>query len=1228
MTGKNNLYSVYLLSILILISFSACQEGPGELIWKDYPDYSAAKLRIAKGESDAGLELISSSVSGITFNNEIERASIIENENVLNGSGVALGDINGDGLVDVFFAGMDVDNQLYINQGGLQFTENGQQAGVAASGIRSTGAAMVDGDGDGDLDIFVSTLGSGLLHYVNDGMGSFTRNVNRALNVATGGTSMAFSDFDRDGDVDLYLANYKYKSFRDSLEAPQLSHDNLIRINSKGERYIRPDFDKDYVVTLINDGTNLIEQLFEVGEPDVLFVNQGNNSWSPAETKNLFIDREGNGLEELPRGWGLSVQFRDINCDQWPDIYVCNDYETPDDIWINKDGVFHQIDPLALRHGSNSSMSVDFTDLNKDGELDFFVSEMLSTTHTRRKTQMGVMTATPISIGVYDDFPQYMRNNVYLNRGDGSYAEIARYSHLSSSEWSWSSIFKDIDLDGDDDLIVTTGHMYDFMDSDTKLKVDQMPMGSLQAFKETRFMYPPLDLPNLVFENKGDLHFEMKKGLGDFGTEEDVSHGMALADLDNDGDQDVVINRLNKTAQIFENQTRKPRIAVRLEGDTNNKLAIGSEIIVKAKNSPEQTKMVIAGGRYLSSDDFEKEFAAFDDNATVDVTVNWYDGSQAEWKNLPANHKYILRKVNAGIKADNGGGQEEPLFSEMESGLDHVHVEAPFNDFIVQSLLPNRLSQFGPGVAVNDLNNDGFDDLLITDGRSGHLRQIINQKGRGFAVSRVETGSNPMDDLGVLVYPNKAGSHKVLVSRVNLESPQRANSSLRVVNLNSGTSNVQELGIDMTGGLSAADYDNDGDLDLFVQGRSKPFQYPVPASSYFLKNEDGNFMQDGINTYTFKDLGLITGSVFSDIDSDGDADLLLSREWGSLILLENENGTFKDATSDYGLDQWSGWWNGLTTGDLNNDGLLDIVATNWGLNTKYHFNPEKPLQVLYKDFDNNRTLDVVEAHFDEDFGEIVPERGFSCMSNAMPFIRDEKETYQNYATSDLNQILGERLSDAEHLEANELRTGIFFNTGNGFEFTPLSMEAQITVGMAPVIFDADGDGNQDIFLSQNFFPVQIETDRNDSGRGLLLKGNGKGEFTAVKGQDSGIRIYGDQRAAAIADFNNDSRPDLVVTQNGAETKVLLNQSKAEFGKLRLIGSALNPNAIGAQVVIHQSTGGQQILEVKMGEGYLSQSSSDLFIGGLSRISKIEVRIGGSVVKTLDDIKSGLNRIEI
>jgi hypothetical protein len=481
------------------------------------------------------------------------------------------------------------------------------------------------------------------------------------------------------------------------------------------------------------------------------------------------------------------------------------------------------------------------------------------------------------------------------------------------------------------------------------------------------------------------------------------------------------------------------------------------------------------------------------------------------------------------------------------------------------------------------VDSDGDDDLVLPSGRGGRLSLFINTGGTFREVEGSVTGH---DQTGVVIYPSSSGP-EILVGHSNFESTAEETSFIQGYRVEDG--NLTETrriptNLSSIGALCMADVDGDEDLDLFAGGRTVPGRYPEPASSMLFINDSGTFVPDSKNSTHLEEIGLITGALFSDIDSDNDPDLILAMEWGPVTILENEGGTFSDATASYGLSDYVGWWNGVATGDFNEDGRLDIVATNWGLNTKYHISEDHPLELYYDDFDRNGTLDIVEGHWDEGMDAMVPERGLSCMSNGIGYVGMRVQTFKRFGQSNLEEIVGPVLNDAPRLRATVLEHMLFMSGSDGFMATPLQAETQFSPAFGAVVADMDGDGHEDIFLSQNFFAYQIETSRSDAGRGLWLRGDGTGVLAPVPGQESGIEVYGEQRGAAAADFDGDGRVDLVVSQNGAPTKMYRNVK----GKP---GLTINDMVTSQFRVKYKNGSYGPLREVQIGSGYWSQSSS-------------------------------------
>lgn len=1184
--------------ISLLLLFGCTEKDPG---WKKGQIYKVEPLNQPIGSNAPGFTEVNPSETGVIAANKIGQKEVMENQHLMHGSGVALGDVNGDGWVDIYIPRIRESNILYINKGNWTFEDQTVSAGVACENRYSTGSTFADVDGDRDLDLIVTALGGPNSVFINDGNGKFKERKLSSFLDRPGSTSSALADVDNDGDLDLYITNYKRLAMRDSLPPPVISFDNTLMEITNNRWIVMPPFNREYETSVKN---NVLFR-FEMAEVDQFYLNDGEGNFDLIDmTSSHFTDETGAPIQDHLRDWGLMAQFRDINNDSHPDIYICNDFESPDRAWINNgDGTFKAISKLAIRHTSNSSMAVDFADLNKDGYTDFFVTDMMSQSHILKKTQMGTMAPTPLSIGEIDNRPQYMHNTMFLNRGDHTFSEISQFSNTYASEWSWATMFMDVDLDGHEDILITTGHMYDVQDSDALARqTDALQrINSFDVYKRMIFDFPTLELKNVAFKNKGGLKFETVSNGWGLGNQKDISHGMATADLDNDGDLDIVINRLNQNVGLFRNNTDASRIAIRLRGEGNNPQAIGAKIVVKGHTTV-QSREVISGGRYLSGDDPLQVFAASDE--LMSVEIQWRNGTQTFLDSLKANHLYTIRQINT-LPATENDDYEATLFTDKSDLLKHTHYEAPFDDFAQQSLLPNRFSQLGPGVAWMDMDEDGDEDLFIAGGRGGKIVHYENKDGLAFSPISIED-SLTQDVTTIISTIDVQGHRGLLTAKTNFEAEDGSPSVISNMSP-AGKSDLESIS-HMAGPLSQADIDGDGDLDLFVGGRVIPNQYPKPASSIIYRNENGQWIPDMKQGTLFTDIGLVSGSVFSDIDNDGDPDLILALEWGPITVLQNNDGRFKDVTTNMDLAQYKGWWNGVATGDFNSDGLLDIVATNWGMNTKYHLTIDHPLQVYFDDFDNNNVLDIVEAHYDDEFNGLVPERGFSCMSNAMPFIREEKQTFLNYAQSSLGEIFGNSLNTAPYLEANTLESMVFINNGSGFDPVILPIEAQLTTAMHAGVADLNGDGHEDIFLSQNFFAVQNETDRNDSGRGLVILGDGKGAFKSSPGHESGILIYGEQRGAAFADFNMDGRTDVVVTQNGAQTKLYQNNQAKPGLRVRLRGSQDNPFSFGAKVSVQYNDGSYgPVREIQSGSGYWSQNSPVQVMGLNGNATHIKIK---------------------
>lgn len=1139
----SNLRLRFLPFTLFLILLLSCQ--PTERVWNEEVGYRWAALEVEGGQH---AEFRQQARTGITFRNDLSEEALVLNRHLLNGSGVAAGDIDGDGWVDLYFAGLEGPNALYRNLGDWQFEEITEQAGVGASGRFSTGAVFADSDGDGDLDLFVTAMGGPNAVFQNDGMGSFREvTADVGLQSSAGSTSMALADADGDGDLDLYVANYKRVALRDSLPPSVIGWEQVVQEGNDGYE-VAPDFAEHY--RLVVKGTKVFR--LEKGEADRFYLNDGRGHFKAVSfTSGAFLDEAGKPFNEAPKDWALAVRFQDINGDGAPDLYVCNDFESPDYFWLNQgDGTFRAIDPFAVRKTSNSTMSVDFADLNHDDHLDFFLADMLSPDPLRRRMQRATQAPIPIAIGDIEQRQQIMQNTLFVNRGDGSYAEIANFSGVAASEWSWSSQFLDVDLDGYEDLLITNGHAYDVQNIDA-LENERRLMQRAHSFDQFRriiLSFPSLPLPNMAFRNNGDLTFEtMESGWG-LGSESDISHGMALADLDNDGDLDVVTNRLNNTASLYENRGTASRIAVRLQGNPPNTQGIGATIRVLG-GPVSQQKQVVSGGAYLSGNDPLYSFAAFDDNTALQIEVIWRSGRVSRVDSVQANRLYEVHE--SGSKDAPESALEAPVVSLFEPViLNHTHTELPFDDSGMQTLLTRKLSQQGPPVAWTDWNKDGKDELFIGSGRGGALAVFEQQDERFSAIPKARLGDlgaiADLDQTSIQVVETEAGQAQVLVGFANYESPQRRASYISVYEAQGGIwREVQRLdaGYASLGSLAVADIDGDGDGDLFAAGQFLPAQYPVSASSYVFKQSGGQWSKNEEGSIAFQDIGLVNAADFADLDADGDVDLVLATEWGPLHVFRNEgDGQFARVTQSYGLTAYTGWWRGIRAADVNGDGQIDVVATNWGWNTPWGY-PEKqgkPLRIQHGDMDGNGQWDLVESYWDPNSTAYVPMLRMDQLAMGIPSIQRHIRRHADFATMDVDAVLGPMRANVSAREASMLGHTVFLNRGTHFEPVALPNEAQWAPASGVVVADFNKDGHVDVVLAQNMFALHVDIPRLDSGRGLIFLGDGYGQFTPMSGEASGIEAYGDQRHVAASDFDGDGDMDLVITQNGAATQLYRN----------------------------------------------------------------------------------------
>ncbi len=1155
---------------------------------------------------------LSAAETGLLWTNLISEESVARHYNMVSGGGVAAGDFDGDGLCDLYFCNRNGDNALFRNLGHGRFENVTAATGVACPGQSSTGATFADVNGDGLPDLLVTSFWGPNVCFLNLGHGRFTNVTQRAGLLARGGaTSLALGDVDGDGDLDLYVGYFGIES-----------------ILREGGRISFTMIDGRPVVTGRHARRLKIEEgrLIELGEQDVLYLNDGRGQFTPVRWSEFFRDEDDQPMAAAPLDFGLSVQLRDINEDGFPDLYICNDFQTPDRVWLNDGhGHFRALPRLALRTMSYASMGVDFADIDRDGHLDFFTLDMLSRDHPHRLRQASSMPMIPRPIGAIEDREAVPRNSLFWNRGDGTYAEIAWFSGVAASDWSWTPAFLDVDLDGYEDLLVVTGSLYDVMDRDAAAAALKLSRPGATDSGRLLPLYPRLDNCNAAFRNRGDLTFEDVSHAWGFDSRQ-VCQGMALADLDGDGDLDVVMNCANSAPLVCRNNSSAPRVAVRLKGLPPNTEGVGAKITLLGGAVPSQSQEMVCGGRYLSGDQPMRVFAARSPLGDMRIEVTWRSGRRSIVSGVQANRLYeidergAVEAVRAGSRLQETG--PSPWFEDRSAVLSHIHHEDEFNDFERQPLLPRKLSQAGPGVAWQDLDGDGWDDLIIGSGKGGKLTVFRNDQKGGFEPLR----GSPWDEIVGRDQTGIVGAGPwILAGAANYEDGRPTGGCVQ--EYRAGAKGVDHEAFpaqeSSTGPLALADVDGDGNLELFVGGRVIPGRYPEPPTSLLFRRRQGRWELDRELTRPLAQVGLVSGAVWSDLTGDGFPELILACEWGPLRVFRNQAGRLSEwnpsikGPQTMTLHDLTGWWNGVTTGDFDGDGRMDIVASNWGLNSAYRATPQRPCKIYAGDILGRGRTDLVEASYDEAMRAEVPERDLNAVALALPFVRAKFSTHAAYAQASLADIYGDKLQRLNELKATTLETMVFLNRGDSFDAAPLPAQAQFSPAFAACVGDVDGDGNDDLFLSQNFFATQPEASRLAAGRGLWLKGDGHGQFQPVAGSCSGVQVYGEQRGAALGDYDRDGRIDLVVTQNGAATKLYHNVGAKPGLRIRLVGPPGNPVGVGAQVRLQDGESSGPMREIHGGSGYWSQDSAGQILSAPWPATVVWVRWpGGKVVSAL------------
>lgn len=1128
---------------------------------------------------------------------------------------MALGDIDGDGLPDVFLASVETAAALYHNDGNFHFSDVTAASGIKTSALAATSAVFADVDSDGDLDLIVGTLGGPLSLWLNDGRGHFIDGTSASgLVGGYAATTMTLADVDGNGTLDLYVATYKKRNALDAFPPQERAFDQVVK--KIGGRYQVVDpWKGEFRLQERPDLGGIVRS--QRAEVDLFFLNDGRGHFTRVPTSGTrFLDAEGKPLDHELDYFTLAARFYDVNGDGAPDLYVCNDFEDPDQFWLNDGkGSFRLVPSLAIRETSNTCMSVDFGDVNRDGYVDFFTTDMLSPTLAARQRQIPTHTPLPKLVGISPEPGQWMRNALQLARGNGTWAQVADFAGVAATDWSWGSAFLDVDLDGYEDILVAAGHRWDIRDADTFDRIrNSFPR---VAWNREQGEFPRLATHSVAMRNMGNARFEDLSAAWGFGRDSSISQGMAIADLDNDGDLDVVVTRLDAPAVVFRNESSAPRVAVRLKGSMPNEQGIGAVVTVRAHSLPMQSREVTSGGYYLSGGDTQLAFATGADTV-VDIDVKWRDGSESRLTAARPNRLYEISQSKASpVAAARAPIAGSPLFEDATPLLrGHTHVDSIFDDYRRQPLLPNRFSQLGPGVSWIDVDGDGREDLLVGAGRGGSLA-VLRNTGSGFAPASRSTATR-WDQTGILPLPDAQGGMTLVVGQASYEAatPAEALSVPSVVGfpIRGGAPGSQTPIAPpesaSVGPLALGDVNGDGRLDLFVGARVTPGAWPLPAPSHlYLRTADNRFALDSVNAKALASLGLISAAIFTDLDGDGWPELVVAAEWGPIRVLKNERGRFVDVTREWGISDLTSRWNGLAAGDFDGDGRLDLVATSWGLNTPWQATPKLPYELVIGNF-GQFGPGLMFAREDSTTHREMPLETFSRLGVAMPDVRERVATFTDYSKLSVDEVLGTAAKGALRVGATTFAHTVFLNRGGHFEASALPVEAQWAPAFGIVVADFDGDGREDLFLAQNFSATDIGTMRFDAGAGIVMRGDGRGGFQSLGVRESGISILGDQRGAAAADFDGDGRVDLAVSQNGAATTLWRNARGAQGLRVIVSGGPNNPVGIGAQLRIVRGTDKGPVREIHAGSGYWSMDGAATVLALPAGATGVSVRWPG------------------
>jgi hypothetical protein len=1017
---------------------------------------------------------IPESHSKIDFQNTVKENldfNFLKYTYIYNGGGVAIGDINNDGLDDIYFTSNQNSNKLYLNKGNFVFEDITEDAKVEDDNGWTTGVTMVDINNDGWLDIYVCKSASLKNRkarqnklFINQKNNKFKEEaLAYGLKECGFSTQAYFLDYDKDGDLDLYLVNHSTDS-----------NTNSLLLNPQQQASLKTD------------------------SRDRLF-NNDNGTYKDVS--------ESSGISSL-RAWGLSASIGDFNNDSWPDIYVANDFLEPDVLYINnKNGTFRDEILTRFKHISANSMGSDFADINNDLQPDLLVLDMMAADRKRGKENMATMSTAKFNRLVNRGWHyQYMSNMLQLNYGNGNFGEIGQSSGIAKTDWSWAPLIADFNNDGFNDVFITNGIEKDLSNQDFRntMRSISRDYSKKESLDEALHLVPSEKLSNYMFTNNMDYTF--KDVSMDFGFEAKInSNGAAYTDLDNDGDLDLVLNNQSDKASIYRNNTEANYIMIGLEGSEQNIKGIGTQVEVYTNNT-QQIKQLYTSRGYQSSVSNKLIFGLGDSKKIDSIKVIWTDNKTQIVSNIEANTNLILsysEARNVGVIAK----KEESLFDSVSAsslGINYKHHSVNFDDYSLQLLLPQKQSTIDHTLTIADVNNDGLDDFFVgnTMGFSGEL-YIQNTLG-AFVKTNQELFEKDKDynDNNALFFDADNDKDLDLYVASGNYSQSEGNPLLQDrLYINNGKGNFRKAilpkMLSVTKAIAAADIDNDGDQDLFIGGRVVPGKYPNAPTSYVLENRNGNFINvTSKRAKKIESIGLINDAKFSDYDNDGDEDLIVVGEWMPVTFFNNDKGVFTKV--DLPMNTRTGWFQTIKTIDFDADGDEDYFVGNYGENNKFHPTESKPLHVYGNNFDDNGSYDIALSKSYE--GILFPIRGKECSSEQTPFLNDKIKTFSEFANSSLIDVYGEEsIESALHLEASSFSSYYIQNNGNGnFEYNILPNKTQFGPTLDFEFLDLNRDGSVEVLGVGNIYDSEIETIRYDTSQGYALTRSNNNKISIYK----------------------------------------------------------------------------------------------------------------------------------